>query len=174
MNPTQVTVAALVLAFGLASHPARADMMEKGKGMMQDKGMMKDNEMMGAGMSGMLMGAKDHHASGSVALTTDADGHTVLRLENLKVDKVPDGRVYLAKDGDYTKGVELGKLTQFSGTVQYAIPANVNTADYNSVVIWCKKFNVEIGHATFDTGMMKKDGMMMDKDTMHDDTGMMK
>jgi hypothetical protein len=36
---------------------------------------------------------------------------------NIKVDRVPDERVDLAKDGDYTKGVELGKLKQFAGDV---------------------------------------------------------
>ncbi len=150
MNTTRFSVAALLLAFGLASPFAHAEMMEKDKGMMQDK------KMMGGEMTGMLMGAKDHHASGTVALINDMGGHTMLRLDNLKVDKVPDGHVYLAKDGDYTKGVELGKLTQFSGTVQYAIPANVNPADYNSVVIWCKKFSVEIGRAMFESGAMMK------------------
>lgn len=156
MNTTRFSVAALLLAFGLASPLAHAEMMEKDKGMMQDKGMIQDKEMMGGKITGMLMGAKDHHASGTVALTKDMDGHTMLRVENLKVDKVPDGRVYLAKNGDYTNGVELGKLTQFSGTVQYAIPANVNPADYTSVVIWCKKFNVEIGRAMFESGAMMK------------------
>ncbi len=166
MNTTRFSGAALLLAFGLAAPLAHAEMMEKDKGMMQDngmmqdKGVMQDKSMMGGKVTGkvtgMLMGAKDHHASGTVALTKDAGGHTVLRLENLKVDKVPDGRVYLATDGDYTKGVELGKLTQFSGTVQFAVPANVNPTDYNSVVIWCKKFSVEIGRATFESGAMMK------------------
>ncbi len=173
MNTVPRTVAALLVAFGLVA-PAHADMMEKDKsmkdkGMMEDKGMMKDTEMMGPGMSGMLTGAKDHHASGTASVAKDGNGHPVLRLDNLAVDKVPDGRVYLAKGGDYTKGVELGKLTQFSGTVQYAIPANVNPADYDSVVIWCKKFSVKIGHAMFAASMTNGDGKMMD-----DKNGMMK
>ncbi|MBI3608182.1 MAG: DM13 domain-containing protein [Nitrospirae bacterium] len=157
MNTTRFSVAALLLAFGLASPPAHAEMMEKDKGMMQDKGMMDGQ------MTGTLTGAKDHHANGTVALTKDMGGHIVLRLENLKVDKVPDGRVYLAKDGDYATGADLGKLTTFSGTVEFPIPPGVNPADYDSVVIWCKKFSVEIGRAMFDTGVMKKDNMMMDR-----------
>jgi hypothetical protein len=157
MKATQWTGAVLLLAFGLASPLAHADMMEKDKGMMQDKGMMDGQ------MTGMLTGAKDHHASGTVALTKDMGGHTVLRLENLTVDKVPDGHVYLAKDSDYATGAELGKLTTFSGTVEFPIPPGVNPSDYNSVVIWCKKFSVEIGHAMLDTGVMKKDDMMMDR-----------
>lgn len=130
-------------------------------------GMMED-PMAGA-MSGLLKGAGDHRATGTVSIAKDASGNPILFLTDITVDKVPDGRVYLAKNGDYTKGVELGKLTKFSGTVQYAIPASVNMADYDSVVIWCRKFSVEIGHAMFDMGMMKNDGTMMDKEK-----GMMK
>ena len=99
---------------------------------------------------GMLAGAGGHDAEGSV----DLKGHS-LTLSNIDVDKVPDGRVYLANDANYESGVELGKLTQFSGTVKYSIPENVNPEDYNSVLIWCKKFSVEIGHADLKGAMMK-------------------
>jgi hypothetical protein len=132
------------------------DMMEKE----MQKGDMMEGKMMEGEMSAMLMGTKDHNASGKVALTQDRSGKTILMLTDIKVDKVPDGRVYLAKDGDYTKGVELGKLKQFTGTVEFPIPAGVNPHDYNSVVIWCKKFSVEIGRAFFETSMMEKGGMM--------------
>ena len=91
---------------------------------------------------GMLTGAGGHNAEGSVNL----EGHTLI-LSDLTVDKVPDGRVYLTTDADFTSGVELGRLTQFSGSVNYSIPDGVNPDDYNSVLIWCKKFSVEIGHA---------------------------
>ncbi|MBI3606901.1 MAG: DM13 domain-containing protein [Nitrospirae bacterium] len=139
-------------------------------------GMMKDEMkkgMMGGPMTmtASLSGAGSHHAAGTVSLTNNKGGSPMLLITDLTIDKVPDGRVYLAKDGDYTKGVELGKLTQFAGTVQYAIPANVNAADYNSVVIWCRKFSVEIGHAMFDGGMMKKDEVMKKDEMMKD--GMM-
>ena len=39
--------------------------------------------------------------------------------------------------------------------VKYSIPADVDPSDYDSVVIWCKKFDVEIGHASFKMAMMK-------------------
>ena len=155
MNATYLLYSALIAAaFGFWAPAGYAGMME--------------DHVAGA-MSGMLKGAGDHRATGTVSIAKDASGNPILLLTDITVDKVPDGRVYLAKNADYTKGVELGKLTTFSGTVRYAIPANVNPADYNSVVIWCQKFSVEIGHAMFDTGMMKKDGTMMDKEK-----GMMK
>ena len=91
---------------------------------------------------GTLTGAGGHHAEGSV----DLQGHR-LTLSNIDVDKVPDGRVYLTNDADYKSGVELGRLTQFTGTVKFSIPDEVDPDKYNSVLIWCKKFSVEIGHA---------------------------
>lgn len=98
--------------------------------------------MMDETRTGMLAGAKGHHAAGTVILD---DG--VLTLKEIKVDRVPDGRVYLAKGGDHRQGVELGKLKQFSGTLSYRLPQGVDSKAYDSVVIWCEKFSVEIGRA---------------------------
>ena len=91
---------------------------------------------------GTLSGAGGHQAEGSVNI----EGHSLV-LSDMTVDKVPDGRVYLTNDADYESGVELGRLTQFSGNVKFSIPEDVNPDNYNSVLIWCKKFSVEIGHA---------------------------
>ncbi|MEC4674769.1 MAG: DM13 domain-containing protein [Nitrospirota bacterium] len=96
---------------------------------------------------GTLEGAGFHNAEGTVKLT----GHQLV-MSNVAIDRVPDGRVYLANDADVQGGVELGRLTRFSGTVQYTIPSTINPDDYNSVLIWCKKFSVDIGYATLQDG----------------------
>lgn len=107
------------------------------------------SETMEGKMTAMLAGAGSHQAAGTLAITKDRNGRSILTMIDITVDRVPDGRVYLAKDGDYAKGVELGRLTQFSGTVEYSIPAGIDAQHYNSVVIWCKRFSVEIGRGTF-------------------------
>ncbi len=177
--------------FSLAGIPACAGtmqgskeaMMEKGKTMTKDgdmaktdKGMMmSDKEMMepetammkgrmAATRSAMLVGAGSHHAVGMASVTKDHDGQATLILAEIRVDEVPDGRVYLAKNGVYRTGIELGKLTQFSGTVAFQIPSRVHPEDYDSVVIWCKKFNVEIGRAFFGKAMMKAEEAMTEGD----------
>lgn len=127
--------AALMLAAGLAV-PSFADMMMSGK-------------------TGMLSGFPGHNASGNASITKDAMGRATLELTGIKVDKVPDGRIYLAKGGDHTKGVELGTLTQFVGDVSFPIPETAMVDDYDSVVIWCKKFDVGIGKATLTNSRMK-------------------
>ena len=153
INRIQLGSALLVMVLGFTGSQSHAEMMEKEKGMMGKEGSMMEGKMAEGKMMGMLTGAGSHRATGTLKITKDKNGRSVLTMTDITVDRVPDGRVYLAKDGDYTKGVELGKLTQFSGTVEYLIPVGIKTQDYNSVVIWCKKFGVEIGRGTF-TGAM--------------------
>lgn len=112
-------------------------------------------DMMMPGKTGMLSGFVGHNASGKASISKDGMGKVVLELTGIKVDKVPDGRVYLAKGGDYKKGIELGKLEQFTGDVRFPIPENTMLDDYDSVVIWCKKFDVGIGKATLGVSGMK-------------------
>lgn len=45
-------------------------------------------------------------------------------------------------------------LKHFSGTVSFDLPDGVNPGAYNSAVIWCKKFNEEIGRAYYGKKMM--------------------
>jgi hypothetical protein len=82
------------------------------------------------------------------------NGETVLKLSGIEVDKVPDGYVYLTKDADHMSGVSEGRLKQFTGTVEFPIPMGIDPHDYDSVVIWCRQFNVEIGRAYLPKPMM--------------------
>jgi hypothetical protein len=142
---------------------AKEETMAKG-GMMTEKGMMdKDKSMMShekkpmgmeKEMPAMLMGSGGHHASGKVVFSMGMNGGHKLTLRDIKVDKVPDGYVYLARDGKWRHGVEVGMLKQFSGTVSFDLPEGVSPETYNSVVIWCKKFSVEIGRAYYGKKMM--------------------
>jgi Electron transfer DM13 len=52
---------------------------------------------------------------------------------------------YALKGGDY---VVLSRLKKFSGAQTYAIPANINLANYRSAAIWCRKFNATFGAAS--------------------------
>jgi|GEM_PF-3395472 len=166
-----LSVALFLVLFGIVSTGVQAGEMKEKAGMMNDSkmemmsgktgDMMQDKKMdmvddakkdgmrsmIPATRTGTLSGSKGHSASGRVVLTT-GDMGPVLILKEIQVDKVPDGRVFLARDADYGNGVEVGRLQQFQGTVTFPIPADVNTAEFNSVVIWCKKFDVEIGRAT--------------------------
>ena len=130
------------------------DMMAKEDTMTKDDSMAKKDMMdkkmgMEKEIHTMLVGSDGHHAAGKVSFGMGMDKAHRLTLSDIKVDKVPDGYVYLAKDGNWMQGVQVGMLKQFSGTVSFDLPAGVNPDDYDTVVIWCKKFNVEIGRATY-------------------------
>jgi len=122
-------------------------------GMMDNKDTMKKEmkgdmqPMMSTERTGQLAGIDGHQAAGTVTLKHLDDGD-VLVLTGLAVQKVPDGHVFLAKDGDYKHGLDLGRLTRFSGSQTLTIPAGAMLDQYDSVVIWCLKFNVGIGQAT--------------------------
>ena len=102
--------------------------------------------------SGKLTGAKGHHAAGKVTFTQEM-GKDLLHFSDIKVDEVPDGHIYLAKNGDRTQGIDLGILKQFSGDVTFTLPAGTNLTSYDSVIIYCEKFNVEIGRAVLHAKM---------------------
>jgi len=52
---------------------------------------------------------------------------------------------YPLKKGEY---VVLAPLQKFNGAQRYAIPANLNLANFQSAVIWCRQFNATFGAAT--------------------------
>jgi hypothetical protein len=109
---------------------------------------------MDTAMDGMLIGSEGHHAAGKVTIEKGMGNQSVLTLSDIDIDTVPDGYVYLTKGADWMHGVELGRLNQFSGTVSFDLPPGVNTDDFDSVVVWCKKFNTEIARATLPKKMM--------------------
>lgn len=137
-------LALILLAVALIVPRAGAEMMEEKK--------MKTMGMETMAPSGMLSGTEGHHASGTVTLHSEESG-AVLVLSDIEIDKVPDGRVYLGRDGDHRRGMELGMLKQFSGTVSYPVPEGTDLAAFDSVIIWCEKFGIEIGRAPLGGGM---------------------
>ena len=151
MRHLGIMVLSLSLLGWMAACSRTNDMMDKK--MDSDMGGQMQSQMEPK-MDSMLSGSDNHHASGKVSFGMGMNNKHVLTLSNIKVDKVPDGYVYLTQNGDHMHGVELGMLKQFSGTVSFDLPAGVNPDDYDSVVIWCKKFDVEIGRAYFSKKMM--------------------
>lgn len=102
-------------------------------------------------VSGNFVGAA-HPTQGKVSIVTE-NGQRYLEFnETFKTDSGPDLFVLLHRqetpesynNSDY---VNLGDLEKVSGTQKYAIPDEVNLADWKSVVIWCRQFNVTFGYA---------------------------
>jgi len=60
---------------------------------------------------------------------------------------------YPLKAGDY---VVLGRLQNYNGAQRYAIASNIDLANYQSAVIWCRLFNATFGTAKLSNLLPKK------------------
>ena len=92
-----------------------------------------------------------HWGKGSVSLRQDS----VFLGSDFEVGPGPKFHVYLVpKASIRTSGdlagemfVDLGRLRAFKGSQRYAVPAGLNLAQYQSVIIWCEQFSVLISPA---------------------------
>ena len=92
-----------------------------------------------------------HYGSGKVSVYEG----TVFLEADFEVGAGPDFHVYLvareevraSADVEAANFIDLGRLRAFKGSQKYAVPEDVNLADYPSVVIWCMKFAVLISPA---------------------------
>ncbi len=92
-----------------------------------------------------------HYGRGKVSVFQD-----LLHLENdFEVGPGPKFHVYLVPEQNVVPStnvarlmyVDLGRLKAFKGSQNYPIPAGVDLARYQSVVIWCEQFGVLISPA---------------------------
>ena len=96
----------------------------------------------GHGRLGTFIGQSNHVTTG----TAEIAGDTITLLDDFTFDGAPDPKVALGKDG-YDPNTILAPLASNSGKQSYAVPASIDTADYNEVWIWCERFNVPLGVA---------------------------
>lgn len=92
---------------------------------------------------GTLIGTDaEHPASGTVII----EGSTI-KLQDVQITEAPDARVILARNFEEPGSIRCGSLMSFSGSHEYQIPEGIQTADFDTVVIWCDQFSVPIGKA---------------------------
>jgi hypothetical protein len=100
---------------------------------------------------------KVHQTSGRATIYQETDGKLILRLTNFKTSNGPDVHVILvaAKDAEDdanflksdTARVELGKLKGNEGDQNYEIPNGTDLAKFQTVSIYCERFNANFGAA---------------------------
>lgn len=97
-----------------------------------------------------------HPTRGTAKIVTLADGSSIVRLENFETDNGPDLFVVLSEhdgtgdddDAIADAGISLGRLKGNIGDQNYEIPAGTDLSKFNSVLIWCKRFNTGFGVAS--------------------------
>jgi len=95
------------------------------------------------GKAGKFKGQSNHVTKGGV---TVKDGKIILE-NSFWFDGAPDPRVGLGKGGKYLANTDFAVLKKNSGKQTYKIPSNLKDKDYDTVVIWCRKFSVPLGYA---------------------------
>jgi hypothetical protein len=100
---------------------------------------------------------KVHQTSGRATIYQDSGGKLVLRLTNFKTSNGPDVHVILvaAKDAEDDANflktdvprVELGKLKGNEGDQNYPIPKGTDLDKFQTVSIYCERFNANFGAA---------------------------
>ena len=92
----------------------------------------------------------EHTTTGAALVVELEDGTRFLRLEELETSNGPDLRVVLTDqplsddwqvwdDGEL---LDLGPLKGNIGSSNYEIPASVDLGDFQTAVIWCRRFSV--------------------------------
>jgi Electron transfer DM13 len=100
---------------------------------------------------------KVHSTSGRATIYQEPDGKLILRLTNFKTSNGPDVHVVLiaAKNADddanFLKSnierVELGRLKGNEGDQNYEIPRGTDLNKFQTVSIYCERFNANFGAA---------------------------
>lgn len=98
--------------------------------------------------------SREHETVGAARVLRLVDDQVILRFEGFATSNGPVLVVWLTKnpalgpedafDDDY---ISLGPLKGNIGDQNYAVPADVDTTAYTSVVVWCDRFDVPFGAA---------------------------
>jgi len=101
----------------------------------------------------------EHTTTGTALVIELEDGRRFLRLGGLETSNGPDLRVILTDqplsddwdvwdDGEL---VDLGPLKGNIGSSNYEIPISVDLGDFETAVIWCRRFSVGFGVAPLES-----------------------
>ena len=94
-----------------------------------------------------------HPTSGAVRIVTENEQRYLEFEQGFKTTNGPDVKVILHRDSivplnvneqDY---ITLAPIQSLSGAQRYALPADLNLEQFQSVAIWCEQFNVTFGYA---------------------------
>jgi hypothetical protein len=97
----------------------------------------------------------EHTTTGQAQLLILGDGRRFVRLTELVTSNGPEVRIWLsaapsrASDDAVAaaRHLDVGGLKANHGNQNYAVPADAPLAEYRSVVIWCRRFDVVFGAA---------------------------
>jgi hypothetical protein len=98
---------------------------------------------------GTFVGQSGHRVAGTAVVVDRPEG-LLLVLPELDAENGPDLQLYLSPEsgGSIDGGVYLEPLKGNQGTQTYELPAGIDLASLDNVVIWCERFSVPFGTAS--------------------------
>lgn len=105
--------------------------------------------------TGSLSGSGSYSASGGVKIIQDGDNVIIQLEDNFSFSGAPDTVLYLGANPNQRtidKSLILGQLTSNSGKQAYQVSKAEFDQYGESVIIWCRAFNVYMGGANLVSG----------------------
>jgi len=101
-----------------------------------------------ADKSGAFTGASNHVTKGTAKIVKKADGYYVEVADDFWFDGAPDPKLSLGKGGTVDKATLVENLRSNTGAQSYKLPAGIDGAQYDTVILWCERFSVPLGVAS--------------------------
>lgn len=94
--------------------------------------------------------SREHPTTGRAIVLGNGTGQRFLRFESFETDNGPDLNVYLVNSsaGGVDDVIDLGDLKGNVGDQNYEIPAGVDLAVHDTVLLWCVRFSSPFGEAS--------------------------
>jgi hypothetical protein len=145
-------IASVVLFSGVGSVIANSRMAEASPALRTNRTTIatKTNSILASGSF-----VKQEKATTGRARILNINGKNYLEFDRtFRTGEGPDVKIILHRNSSIPLNIReenyltLAPIKSFSGAQRYAIPENVNLANYKSVGIWCEEFNATFGYAS--------------------------
>ncbi len=97
--------------------------------------------------SGTFTGQSNHVTTGGVSVVQTDGGWEIRLAEDFEFDGAPDPRIAFGNDGTFAEGTDFEALQSNTGAQTYSVPAEIDPANFDTVVLWCRQFSVPLGYA---------------------------
>lgn len=99
--------------------------------------------------AGTFEGRSDHITIGTARILKTQTGYQLVLGAGFTLDGAPDPVLGFGQDGEYVKVSKFSKLNKKMGEQTYMLPASFTPGEFSEVYVWCEKFDVPLGVATF-------------------------
>ena len=107
--------------------------------------------------SGSFVTAEKDHPTKGAAKIIELEGKRYLEIdESFTTVEGPDVQVVMYRGSTVPVNIEekeyitIAPLQSFEGTQKYELPEDLSLDEYQSVAVWCRKFNVTFGYASLE------------------------